>query len=420
MAKYDEYSQIDHSDDFGSGWDEDFSQLQEDYDASSPADGDYVVVKDEFSQVADRRRSNQQTSPKEELARVLKEIAKGEPSTRQKSNSSAHVSKETPKLVVGKEALSSEVNKSPVVKEDQLSLQLQSEPKPSSLDDDPFGLAEIGLIDVSKLRAVDHESLGNERSEESVGAVKADAAPVAQEPAADAAGVGTADATPVAQEPAADAAGVGTADVAPVAQEPVADAAGVGTADVAPVAQEPIADAAGVGTADATPVAQEPAADAAGVGTADVAPVAQEPIADAAGVGTVDAAPVEQDSAADVAGEGASEPPVTQPIKRKRKVRKQPNNEKRRYDRDARRLRLDKIKDCVLTHFAEKQFCLQDIKDILKSDIEQWEKNGVLGFDTELSVCVKGMGVEVIGQVQRMNGKRGRPSNIMVLTGKAE
>ena len=344
MAKYDEYSQIDHSDDFGSGWDEDFSQLQEDYDASSPADGDYVVVKDEFSQVADRRRSNQQTSPKEELARVLKEIAKGEPSTRQKSNSSAHVSKETPKLVVGKEALSSEVNKSPVVKEDQLSLQLQSEPKPSSLDDDPFGLAEIGLIDVSKLRAVDHESLGNERSEESVGAVKADAAPVAQ----------------------------------------------------------------------------EPAADAAGVGTADVAPVAQEPIADAAGVGTVDAAPVEQDSAADVAGEGASEPPVTQPIKRKRKVRKQPNNEKRRYDRDARRLRLDKIKDCVLTHFAEKQFCLQDIKDILKSDIEQWEKNGVLGFDTELSVCVKGMGVEVIGQVQRMNGKRGRPSNIMVLTGKAE
>ncbi|MFK8770231.1 dihydrolipoyllysine-residue succinyltransferase component of 2-oxoglutarate dehydrogenase complex [Aeromonas caviae] len=382
MAKYDEYSQIDHSDDFGSGWDEDFSQLQEDYDASSPADGDYVVVKDEFSQVADRRRSNQQTSPKEELARVLKEIAKGEPSTRQKSNSSAHVSKETPKLVVGKEALSGEVNKSPVVKEDQLSLQLQSEPKPSSLDDDPFGLAEIGLIDVSKLRAVDHDSLGNERSEESVGAVKADAAPVAQEPAA--------------------------------------DAAGVGTADVAPVAQEPIADAAGVGTADAAPVAQEPVADAAGVGTADVAPVAQEPIADAAGVGTVDAAPVEQDSAADVAGEGASEPPVTQPIKRKRKVRKQPNNEKRRYDRDARRLRLDKIKDCVLTHFAEKQFCLQDIKDILKSDIEQWEKDGVLGFDTELSVCVKGMGVEVIGQVQRMNGKRGRPSNIMVLTGKAE
>ncbi len=398
MAKYDEYSQIDHSDDFGSGWDEDFSQLQEDYDASSPADGDYVVVKDEFSQVADRRRSNQQTSPKEELARVLKEIAKGEPSTRQKSNSSAHVSKETPKLVVGKEALSGEVNKSPVVKEDQLSLQLQSEPKPSSLDDDPFGLAEIGLIDVSKLRAVDHESLGNERSEESVGAVKADAAPVAQEPVADAAGVGT----------------------APVAQEPAADAAGVGTADAAPVAQEPAADAAGVGTADATPVAQEPVADAAGVGTADAAPVAQEPVADAAGVGTVDAAPVEQDSAADVAGEGASEPPVTQPIKRKRKVRKQPNNEKRRYDRDARRLRLDKIKDCVLTHFAEKQFCLQDIKDILKSDIEQWEKDGVLGFDTELSVCVKGMGVEVIGQVQRMNGKRGRPSNIMVLTGKAE
>ncbi len=401
MAKYDEYSQIDHSDDFGSGWDEDFSQLQEDYDASSPADGDYVVVKDEFSQVADRRRSNQQTSPKEELARVLKEIAKGEPSTRQKSNSSAHVSKETPKLVVGKEALSGEVNKSPVVKEDQLSLQLQSEPKPSSLDDDPFGLAEIGLIDVSKLRAVDHESLGNERSEESVGAVKADAAPVAQ-------------------EPVADAAGVGTADAAPVAQEPAADAAGVGTADAAPVAQEPAADAAGVGTADATPVAQEPVADAAGVGTADAAPVAQEPVADAAGVGTVDAAPVEQDSAADVAGEGASEPPVTQPIKRKRKVRKQPNNEKRRYDRDARRLRLDKIKDCVLTHFAEKQFCLQDIKDILKSDIEQWEKDGVLGFDTELSVCVKGMGVEVIGQVQRMNGKRGRPSNIMVLTGKAE
>ena len=101
-------------------------------------------------------------------------------------------------------------------------------------------------------------------------------------------------------------------------------------------------------------------------------------------------------------------------------VRVQPDNCKRRYDKEAKRIRLDKIRECVLTHFSQKQFCLQDIKDILKLDIEQWEKDGVRGFDTELSVCVKGMGIEVIGQVQRMNGKRGRPSNIMVLTGKAE
>ena len=375
MAKYDEYSQIEHDDEFGSSWGDDFSQLQEEIGDES-SDGDYVVVKDEFSQVPVRGHSSQAVSPKAELARALREIAKGEPSTRQKNEPVPAPSKAT----VGSTGVKSAVKKHPVEKkEDQLSLQLQSEGASQSLDDDPFGLGDVGLIDITNLRNVGSE-----------GATSPEFVDTA---------IATGDATPAVDADAANTIG----DAIPAVE--VADTANA-TGDATPAVE--VADAANA-IGDATPAVE--VADAANA-IGDATPAVE--VADAA-INAGDTQPAVGDNNG---AEGAAT--ATAPVKRKRMVRVQPDNCKRRYDKEAKRIRLDKIRECVLTHFSQKQFCLQDIKDILKLDIEQWEKDGVRGFDTELSVCVKGMGIEVIGQVQRMNGKRGRPSNIMVLTGKAE
>ncbi|EKP0310182.1 hypothetical protein JE959_000156 [Aeromonas veronii] len=391
MAKYDEYSQIEHEDEFGSSWGDDFSQLQEEIGGEG-SDGDYVVVKDEFSQVPVRGHSSQAVSPKAELARALREIAKGEPSTRQKNAPAPTPSKTT----IGSTGVKSEAKKHPVAKEDQLSLQLQSEGSSLSLGDDPFGLGDVGLIDITNLRNIGGEGATSPEFVDTAIAT-GDATPAVE--AADAV-IATGDATPAVE--AADAV-IATGDATPAVE--AADAV-IATGDATPAVEA--ADAV-IATGDATPAVE--AADTA-IATGDATPAVE--VSDAV-INAGDTQPAVGDNNG---VEGAAT--ATAPVKRKRRVRVQPDNCKRRYDKEAKRIRLDKIRECVLTHFSQKQFCLQDIKDILKLDIEQWEKDGVLGFDTELSVCVKGMGVEVIGQVQRMNGKRGRPSNIMVLTGKVE
>lgn len=90
---------------------------------------------------------------------------------------------------------------------------------------------------------------------------------------------------------------------------------------------------------------------------------------------------------------------------------------KRKYDKEGKKNRVETIKRCVLENFLNKEFTLSDVKEVIKEDIAKWEASGVSNIDVELSVCVKSMGVEVVGQAPRASGQRGRPSNIMRLIG---
>lgn len=124
--------------------------------------------------------------------------------------------------------------------------------------------------------------------------------------------------------------------------------------------------------------------------------------------------------AGDVELHGAQEPPVEQTSKNKSvdkkvDVSKDGGVNKRKYDKEGKKNRVDTITKCVMDNFSNREFTLADVKEIIKSDIEKWELSGVSNIDVELSVCVKSMGVEVIGQAPRASGQRGRPSNIMRL-----
>lgn len=91
---------------------------------------------------------------------------------------------------------------------------------------------------------------------------------------------------------------------------------------------------------------------------------------------------------------------------------------KRKYDKEGKKNRVETIVRCVNDNFSDKEFTLSDIKEKIRADIEQWEASGVSNIDVELSVCVKAMGVEVVGQASRPAGQRGRPANIMKLIAK--
>lgn len=88
---------------------------------------------------------------------------------------------------------------------------------------------------------------------------------------------------------------------------------------------------------------------------------------------------------------------------------------KRKYDKEGKKNRVETITRCVTERFSDRDFTLSDIKAAIKDDIARWEDSGVSNIDVELSVCVKSMGVEVVGQAPRGAGQRGRPSNIMRL-----
>lgn len=98
-------------------------------------------------------------------------------------------------------------------------------------------------------------------------------------------------------------------------------------------------------------------------------------------------------------------------------LNKEGSDVKRKYDKEGKKNRVETIKRCVLEKFFDKEFTLSDVKEVIKEDIAKWEASGVSNIDVELSVCVKSMGVEVVGQAPRASGQRGRPSNIMRLVG---
>jgi len=364
MAEFDEYSQLGEEDDFG-GWGDEFSQVEPDYDNNvSTLDGsvgDYVVVVDEYSQVATGGRGQNTENPKKELERALKEIAKQSGRRKDQNVSSPITATPTSKAAVRnvvdtKKPIEVPVSrqKEPSRAEEQLSLGLPDLNNKAAFE--AFDDSDAGMISV-------HLSL-----------------------------LGTGETTH---------------------PELIANAENTQPAQNAEAPSDVVSESVIELVAASTELTQAPEVTLAVeveqvVASTEVTQVSEVELA-------VDAIPaVEVERLTDA----SPETPAVKPVVKRKRAKKDPDAGKRRYDKEGKRLRLQAIEDCVLANFAEKQFCLQDIKDRMKSQIEEWEREGVLGFDTELAVFVKGMGVQVVGQVQKMSGKRGRPSNIMVLVGR--
>lgn len=385
MAEFDEYSQLGEEDDFG-GWGDEFSQVEPDYDNNvSTLDGsvgDYVVVVDEYSQVATGGRGQNTENPKKELERALKEIAKQSGRRKDQNVSSPVTATPTSKAAVRnvvdtKKPIEVPVSrqKEPSRAEEQLSLglpDLNNKAAFEAFDDSDAGMISVHLSLLGTGETTHPELIAN--AENTQPAQNAEApSDVVSESVIEL----VAASTELTQAPEVTLA---------VEVEQV-----VASTEVTQVSEVELA----------VEVEQV-------VASTEVTQVSEVELA-------VDAIPaVEVERLTDA----SPETPAVKPVVKRKRAKKDPDAGKRRYDKEGKRLRLQAIEDCVLANFAEKQFCLQDIKDRMKSQIEEWEREGVLGFDTELAVFVKGMGVQVVGQVQKMSGKRGRPSNIMVLVGR--